>query len=164
MAYEHFLIPGTKIILHTDAELEQGRVELFKPILLNYGKRFPHLTYDGSYPVGEGRCFDKAMELAKARGLTYVEGFMVFNRAGYSLPIGHAWCLDKNGHVVDPTAWKHMGLAFLSYIGVPIKLEYSDWWKQLTGYYGCMDGYFDGKVVNTDAGIYADEPEKWLQT
>jgi hypothetical protein len=164
MAYDYILIPGTKAILHIDIEVEVTRWGLLLPILREHGRMFAHGPYKGEYKTLDpnGRCFDQAMMCARKMGLTYVEGFMVFQHPKGPLPIGHGWCVDKEGVVVDPTCWKYTGNSIVSYAGVPIKLEYSEAWKKMTGYYGCIDGYFDGETVNTDIGIYKDPPAQWL--
>jgi hypothetical protein len=165
MAYEFIHIPGTRILLHIDTQTEITRARLFTPLLKKYGKGFPHRPFAGEYRTMDpkGRCFDQAMELAKETGLAYVEGFLVFHTQVGMVGIGHGWCVDHNNLVVDPTSWMYTGNPIVDYVGIPIKVEYSDKWKELTGYYGCMDGLYDGKNVYTDVGIYKDPPEEWLR-
>ena len=50
-------------------------------------------------------------------GMTYVEGYAI--GIGSSIGILHAWCVDQDGNVFDPT-WK-TGEA---YFGIPFKAEY----------------------------------------
>jgi hypothetical protein len=162
----YVLIPGTKTLLHIDIDVERKRVELFTPVLRQFGRVFDHRPYRGEYRTMDpvGRCFDQAMRHAKKYGLTYVEGFMVFEGEGIRTPIGHGWCIDREGIVVDPTSWRYTGSPRVAYAGVPIRIDYHDKWKAYTGYYGVMDGYFDGRVVHTNVGIYADPVEDWLQS
>ena len=44
------------------------------------------------------QCFRNAIMLAVERNYRYVEGYAFFH-----IPIYHAWCLDENDKVVDPT-------------------------------------------------------------
>lgn len=47
----------------------------------------------------QGACYANAQFLARRRkGLRYVEGF-----ATNVIPVEHAWCIDAEGRVVDPT-------------------------------------------------------------
>lgn len=59
-------------------------------------------------------CFRNALYVAEDRGWTYVEGF-----AAGLIPVHHAWCLDKDGTVVE-TTWAEPGH---SYMGVPIDVD-----------------------------------------
>lgn len=45
----------------------------------------------------EGMCFRNAVDLARSEGFTYVEGI------GGPWLVDHAWCVDGDGLVVDPT-------------------------------------------------------------
>jgi phage-related protein (TIGR01555 family) len=65
-------------------------------------------------------CYRNAALLAMGRkDLTYVEGFATIAITG-GLPFAHAWCVDKDGNVIDPT-WVPEGT---SYRGVPFSTEY----------------------------------------
>jgi hypothetical protein len=46
-------------------------------------------------------CFRNSGMLAISRGYQYCEGFVMPKK--FPLAIHHAWCLDKNGVVLDPT-------------------------------------------------------------
>lgn len=46
----------------------------------------------------------------KKRSLTYVEGYAMAQNV--SLPLHHAWLLDTDGHVIDPT-WDTPGSCYL---------------------------------------------------
>ena len=68
-------------------------------------------------------CFRNAFRLAESRpDLTYVEGW-----ATYHIPVHHAWTVDAEGVVVDPT-WRpgpDGGVwAMRDYFGVPMPLDY----------------------------------------
>ncbi len=63
-------------------------------------------------------CFMNAYQLATGHsGYTYVEGYATTEKVG--IPLDHAWVVDKEGRVVDPT-WKDGN----AYFGVPIKADY----------------------------------------
>jgi hypothetical protein len=48
------------------------------------------------------QCFANAAQLARSTsGLHYVEGYAVAGRL--MLPLAHAWCVDDEGRVYDPT-------------------------------------------------------------
>lgn len=62
------------------------------------------------------QCFDNAYRLATRRkGLRYVEGIAL------GCVIHHGWCVDADGHVVDPT-WGRDDLRGSVYFGVEIPL------------------------------------------
>ena len=60
-------------------------------------------------------CYANCQRLVlKNRSLTYVEGYAMAQ--GVSLPLHHAWLLDANGYVIDPT-WEPFGCC---YLGIPL--------------------------------------------
>lgn len=75
-----------------------------------------------------GHCFQNAFELASAQPdeLLYVEGFATTGRWVHY----HAWCIDQEGSVVDPTwRWSHGNDChrdhpkFGAYLGLIFSLE-----------------------------------------
>jgi hypothetical protein len=63
------------------------------------------------------QCFMNAVKMATSgRLVTYCEGFAL----GSTMPMLHAWCVDREGRVLDPT-WPYPDAA---YHGVPFKLDY----------------------------------------
>lgn len=159
-SYSYLKVPGTNIILHIDVAVEKRRALEFMPLLRSHGESFVHRKYDGSYPVVDpiNRCFDAAMDMAlKDPTLTYVEGLLVLLTESGVATIGHGWCVRQDGVVVDPTSSKHTGNPTFRYLGVRIKTEYSVAWKKRAGYFGCLDGYPDGRMGD----IYLDAPAAW---
>lgn len=62
-------------------------------------------------------CFRNAFHLAEDFDLIYVEGYATCSGLGF--PIFHAWCVDQEGNVYDPT-WKNGD----EYFGVPFDFMY----------------------------------------
>ena len=62
-------------------------------------------------------CFMNAQKLMTKEGYTYCEGY-AFRQV---LPVLHAWLIDSEGNVVDPT-WEDSEECV--YFGVPFKTEY----------------------------------------
>lgn len=61
-------------------------------------------------------CFKNAFEISLDHNLTYCEGLAV--RTGLDIPIHHAWCVDDDKRVIDPT-WRDAEEC--SYLGVEIE-------------------------------------------
>lgn len=71
-------------------------------------------------------CFATCQKLAMSRsagkyGLAYVEGFAVSAKLAITLPIHHAWLIDKNGVVTDPV-WDDCEQS--TYFGVAFTTDY----------------------------------------
>ncbi len=90
----------------------------FEEFVLVNGKEYQN---HNPVKVKHGRmreCFKNAFYLAdRDDKYIYVEGFATTKRLG--LPLLHAWCVDKQGNVYDPT-WRDGD----TYYGVPFNLEY----------------------------------------
>lgn len=81
-----------------------------------------------------GECFKNAADMAVGNPrMTYVEGFATTGM----LPVFHAWCVDEDGNVVDPT-WGTKGTA---YFGVPFPTKYLTHVLCSRGYYGVIDAW-----------------------
>ena len=81
---------------------------------------------------GEPRqCFKNAFLLALENGFTYCEGYA---NSVVPLPLMHAWCVDKNGIVIDPT-WEDGK----DYFGVEIPMEIANRIILKSGHYGVID-------------------------
>jgi hypothetical protein len=87
------------------------------------------LKHASEYPIGPDTfkgargevhgCFMNAFHLAHENdALTYVEGKV----SCHGVPLDHAWCIDSDGVVIDPTL-EDKGQV-LGYYGIPFSTEY----------------------------------------
>jgi len=103
-------------------------------LVKNYGNVYKPQELPDIYTKEEDkRCFVNAYRLAQENeNLTYVEGFAFPDFI--DIPIQHAWCVDKQGNVIDNT-WKKAGTA---YIGIPFNEHYMMLIMAKTGVYGML--------------------------
>lgn len=90
----------------------------FEDFLLKHGSFFtPKTTLpDGVRPMGLSQCFENAYRVAtRTKAFHYVEGYALG-----VIPIHHAWLVDREGNVIDPT-WVNIGVG-KAYIGVEFNL------------------------------------------
>lgn len=104
------------------------------------------LDHGKSYAVGPDtfagprmtpkECYSNATELVLDRpdDLTYVEGKVLC----HGIPIDHAWAVDANGVVMDPTLTDPNRIT--DYFGVPFRADYVRRAMIVNGYYGLLDG------------------------
>lgn len=85
--------------------------------LLYHGRQWPTKPGNGVEMGAPQQCFKNAAVLAMVQSDEYIycEGYAV----GFMLPVEHAWLIDKEGFVVDPT-WKDG----TDYFGIAFKLSY----------------------------------------
>ena len=76
-------------------------------------------------------CFKNAYELALHEGLIYCEGYALS-----IIPTLHAWCIDKDGNVIDPT-WTDGK----EYFGIPFDLEIVSKIILKRGKFGIIDSW-----------------------
>jgi len=63
-------------------------------------------------------CFDNSQRLARKQGFRYVEGFAL---GACCIPVLHAWCVGRDGAVIDATpVWDGVEAA---YLGVPFEIS-----------------------------------------
>jgi hypothetical protein len=93
-----------------DFVLQEGTLfDHFSPRISKYKMGYPQL------------CFQNAYNLARrSRGnLSYVEGYA----QGSILAVHHAWTIDKDGGIVDPTWYGRVDAAPSDYMGVTFPIE-----------------------------------------
>lgn len=93
-------------------------------------------------PGKNKQCFMNCLDLAQSRpDLIYVEGY-----AMGVVPVMHAWCVTKDGFVVDPTWNGGVDRAPLGdfYFGVRLKLRYVMEVAIKSGVSGVIDNYQSG--------------------
>lgn len=89
-----------------------------------YAKQVPRIT--GKSPMGQ--CYRNSALLAIDGGLTYCEGFAM--KEGL-IPMEHAWLIDRDGKVIDPT-WEGNN----EYFGVAFREDFVMEFAETTKYYG----------------------------
>lgn len=97
-----------------------------------------HMTMDG-----EKQCFKNATLRMISENLIYCEGFVFV----HGVPIHHAWCLDPEGRVVDPTIpdqerWE--------YVGIPMQYDFVLEIAMATEMYGVLDNIKNHDVYDMD--------------
>lgn len=116
MAREKADIPASPSGFHT-----------FEGLVLRHGCAMP--VGNKRFRRGKmGECFKNAQLLATLKNLRYCEGYAI--KEGIPIPLLHAWCLDKDGYVTDPT-WqptlrqiKKGATSRRAYYGMVIDLDY----------------------------------------
>lgn len=88
-------------------------------------------------------CYMNAAKLAQNdSSLTYVEGYVDIS----ILPIEHAWCVDANFNVIDPTLSITTGIFNpVGYFGVPFSLQYLTKTLVKKGTYGLL--HYDNREI-----------------
>ena len=97
-----------------------------------------------------------ATMLALASDLTYVEGQI----SVYGIPIEHAWCVNADGVVIDPTLKPDKDVG--DYFGVPFLTDYVSKAVLRNGVYGLLDIMGAHKTLPKLIELGLEEGQKWL--
>jgi hypothetical protein len=121
-----------------------------------YGIRFtPQPLPKGFFKGEPQQCFRNcALHVIEGRDdLVYVEGYALS-----IIPIHHAWLVDAEGNVYDPT-WRAPGH---EYIGVPFNREFLCEMLVESGLYGLLDNYnLDARNLDEPTLFYYQGEAKW---
>lgn len=110
---------------------EKLKYSSFEEFVLRNGRQF-YFACPISKVGKPKECFKNAYLLAENKGLIYVEGYAITK--GVPVPTLHAWCIDKNDAVYDPT-WKDG----IDYFGVPFDINYVRKTMLKTRVFGVID-------------------------
>lgn len=163
MNYEKIWV-WPNLCMQLDMEMEGVRRKVAAPLIGRYGITVKQRDFNYSmYPALQldVRCYDAAMLLADEFDLTYCEGFMYLESdVGLEYFMGHGFCVDSEGYVIDSVCHKFQGDPRVRYEGIPIQRRYHRAWRQHSGYYGLLDGYPDGRP----SPLHHHDPDLWLDS
>ena len=115
---------------------EDWKYQMIEEFVLSEGQNFKPATLPEGVERGTIKeCFCNALLLVldSDDDLIYCEGYA----DGSVIPVHHAWCVTRDGVVIDPT-WRNLGA---EYVGVPFKVE---WVREAVfkrGSYGIIDNW-----------------------
>jgi hypothetical protein len=89
-------------------------------LMLKYGRFFEPSPRPKKYKAGDrNQCYGNSLDLVIAHDeLSYCEGYVVVENISY--PVEHAWCVTREGNVLDVTLkkplipWAYFGVVFNS--------------------------------------------------
>lgn len=123
-------------------------------LVLKWGREFSLAPYpEGLWRGKKRECFHNAFRLASEADLFYVEGYALS-----IIPMLHAWCIDADGRVVDPTWDPDENMA---YLGIPLKWDYVIDILVSRGYYGVLDNWEQGFPLLTGDDDISDVVVPW---
>lgn len=134
--------------LQAIAQMKKGSRKDFdffgqEDFVIQKGKDFKSQKYPEKYKGHRGKaklCFTNAFNLSQRfPELIYVEGYGMSPKI--PLAIHHAFCVDKEGGVVDPT-WDSQ--EEIAYFGVEFKQEYVVETILRTEHYGILENWTEG--------------------
>lgn len=128
---------------HIEMEAVAFGPSIVRDFMLKFGKDFPIGPDTFSGPRGTPKeCYRNAAMLAiEDPTLTYVEG-----KVAAIIPIDHAWCVDADGVVVDPTLNNDDGRV-TGYYGVAFPTPYLKRAIFKNKVFGLLDFFYAGKTA-----------------
>lgn len=111
-----------------------------RDFVLQLGSGFPWRPLpDGMRMRAAKQCYENAarLTLREPKKFLYVEGIAL----GVIAPVPHAWCIDREGYVVDPT-WRNVDER--RYFGVPFETSYLRRRLYETVEHGALIDVFEG--------------------
>jgi hypothetical protein len=134
--------------------------------MLQYGRDYQIGPDTFAGPRGEAkRCYMNATLLVldgelSDRGLTYVEGKV----ATCGIVIDHAWCIDADGVVIDPTleADRSDFSKVHGYFGVPFRTDYLRKAAFANKFYGLLDIMSAPETLPKLIGLGLEAGQQWL--
>ena len=142
----------------------EAREKAFGPnpvtrFMLTEGREFPFTKGSFAGPRGTPKeCYANAAHLAIwNKKLTYCEG-----QVHTIMPIEHAWCIDEDGVVVDPTLDTDGRVGDIhGYFGVPFRTDYLKRALMANKVYGLLDYFYAGKTAPKLYELGLEAGQQW---
>ena len=126
---------------------QRGYNTLMKESARSY--KFDDKSFQGNRST-QHKCYQCAGQKALYdSNLTYVEGYI----SVHGVPIEHAWVVDKDGRVIDPTLKDGKGVK--AYLGIPLQTEYLREAILRTKHWGMIS-------YTTNRDIFTAKPETYV--
>jgi hypothetical protein len=93
-----------------EAAEREGRTSDVERFVLAHGRSYGRVAPGRTTLMARNTCHQNAASLAESSGLTYVEGYALVAVPNLCA-LDHAWCVDADGRVVEPT-WREPGLTY----------------------------------------------------
>jgi hypothetical protein len=128
--------------------------------MLQYGREYTISAHTYLGPREEPKaCFQNATHRAMHDSrLTYVEGYVFV----YGVAIQHAWLVDADGFVIDPTLTDNDDGRVNGYFGVPFITEYVRKACRSNRMYGVLDYFYAGKTAPKLYELGLEAGQAWL--
>lgn len=141
------------VIQHLEAfnKIMQNKHPLFS-LLLKLGKHFECADYTRPLEMeqqAQNQCFSNCAGFVfYGEGYVYCEGYAVIPSVGF--PVHHAWLLNAEGKVIDPT-WDDLGS---EYFGIAFKEEYVRKAAIRSGMYSVLDNWKFREFLTDSPELY----------
>lgn len=136
----------------------------FVRFMLDHGRDYAVGPDSFAGPRGEPKgCYMNATRLAidsqlSDHPLTYVEGTIIC----YGVPIDHAWCVNADGIVIDPTLTPDKDGCYGNYYGVPFLTDYVRKAVLRNRVYGLLDICHARKTLPKLVELGLQDGQRWL--